>query len=379
MVRSSIIFVAQVVVLGLAFAFVIVVANPELLSGVRVVSIKESDAARAGPTVSEGPFSYAKAVRVAAPAVVNIHTTQALPDTSADPFIERLMPNFESMPRALQNQGSGVLISPAGYILTSHHVVDRSETIQIMLKDGRTTFADLVGADPETDIAVLKIELQDLPSITINNSEGLNVGDVVLAIGNPFGVGQTVTMGIVSATGRNRLGINTFEDFIQTDAAINPGNSGGALVNARGELVGINSAIFSQSGGSEGIGFAIPIALARGIMRQLVEKGYVERGWLGIEVMSLQPALAEQLGIEPNSGVLISAVSHPGPGLVVGLRPGDVITHINAKPVTDTHHVVVSISSLGPGEQVSLQIVRQSETLIVHPTVTQRPSAFSSP
>ncbi len=379
MVRSSITFLVRFGSLGLALAFVVVVFKPELLGGPQIVSIKESGGDRISPTTAEGPFSYAKAVRIAAPAVVNIHTIQKSTQSSAGSFGERLMPDFESMIQAPENQGSGVLISSAGYILTSHHVVDRSQTIQIMLKDGRTTLAKLVGADPETDIAVLKIELLDLPSITISNSQRLDVGDVVLAIGNPFGVGQTVTMGIVSATGRNRLGINTFEDFIQTDAAINPGNSGGALVNARGELVGINSAIFSQSGGSEGIGFAVPIAQARGIMRQLVEKGYVERGWLGIEVVSVESALAEKLGIEADTGVLISAVSHPGPGLAAGLRPGDVITHINEEPVSDTHDAVVNISRSGPGERMSLQIIRQSESLFVYPTVSQRPPASVQP
>ncbi len=284
----------------------------------------------------EGPASYASAVQQAAPAVVNIFTAKITVQKNNslfnDPLFQRFFGDrFQSQPRKkLQTSlGSGVIISDKGYILTNNHVIEDADEIRLVLSDGRTLDATVAGVDPDTDLAVLKTETKDLPTITLGNSQGVQVGDVVLAIGNPFGVGQTVTMGIVSATGRDQLGINTFENFIQTDAAINPGNSGGALINAYGELVGINTAIFSKSGGSHGIGFAIPVTLAKGVMDQILKKGRVVRGWLGIAGQDITPALAESFGLKESRGVLVSGVLEGGPADKAGIQPGDVIAKID--------------------------------------------------
>ena len=219
-------------------------------------------------------------------------------------------------------------MSKEGYLLTNNHVTAGADQIIVALQDRRETLARVIGSDPETDLAVLKIDLPDLPAITLGRSDTIRIGDVVLAIGNPFGVGQTVTMGIISATGRNQLGLNTYEDFIQTDAAINPGNSGGALVDAQGNLLGINTAIFSRSGGSQGIGFAIPVKLAMDVMRSIVEKGQVVRGWLGLEVQALTPELAESFGLLDSPGILVAGVYREGPAAKAGLQPGDIILKI---------------------------------------------------
>ena len=269
--------------------------------------------------------------------------------------------------------GSGVIISDQGYLLTNHHVVSGADEIQVMLMDGRSFRAEMTGADPESDLAVLKIEADELPSVILGQSENLRVGDVVLAIGNPFGVGQTVTFGIVSATGRNSLGINTYENFIQTDAAINPGNSGGALINARGELVGINTAIFSKSGGSQGIGFAIPMSLAKGVMQQIVEQGAVVRGWLGIEAQDLTPALAQSFGLNSTKGVLIAGVLRNGPADNAGIEPGDVLLAINGTDVSNARDAMNRIAQLPPGTQLAIQGVRQGEDFDLTATIAQRP------
>jgi serine protease DegS len=271
--------------------------------------------------------------------------------------------------------GSGVIASTSGYVLTNNHVIEGADEIQVALRDGRSTEAKLVGSDPETDIAVLKIEMEELPNITFAQSDALRVGDVVLAIGNPFGVGQTVTMGIVSATGRNRLGINTFENFIQTDAAINPGNSGGALINPYGHLIGINTAIFSRSGGSQGIGFAIPVSLATDIMQQIIQKGHVVRGWLGIEVQEITPQLAESFGLKDTAGVIVAGVLRNGPAAKMGLRPGDIITHVEGNALNDSRSVMDSIAHMAPDTELTIQILRQGETKVMQGKVGERPAA----
>ncbi|MES9887625.1 MAG: trypsin-like peptidase domain-containing protein, partial [Candidatus Sedimenticola sp. 6PFRAG1] len=269
--------------------------------------------------------------------------------------------------------GSGVIINKDGYILTNHHVVASADEIKVVLSNGKTLQARIVGTDPDTDLAVIHADSEDLPEITVGNSEALQVGDVVLAIGNPFGVGQTVTMGIVSATGRDQLGINTFENFIQTDAAINPGNSGGALINARGELVGVNTAIFSKSGGSQGIGFAIPVDLAKGIMNQILTQGRVVRGWLGIAGQDITPELAESFELQERSGVLVSGVLEGGPADEAGIEPGDIITRIDNRIPSGSQEILSIISAKRPGTSIHIQGWRGSKQFDTEATISERP------
>jgi len=269
--------------------------------------------------------------------------------------------------------GAGFVISPDGDILTNHHVVDGADDIEVLLADGRQANAKLVGTDPDSDVAVLKIDLDKLPAITFGDTDAVQVGDAVLAIGNPFGVGQTVTAGIVSALGRNQLGINTFENFIQTDAAINPGNSGGALVDATGSLVGINTAIFSRSGGSLGIGFAIPANTARMVMESLVRDGSVTRGWIGVEPRDLTPEMAESLRLPVKSGVLITGVLQNGPAGNGGMKPGDVVVKIADKSIGNTAQLFNSVAALKPGEAVAIAVQRGERTVELKVQVAQRP------
>jgi serine protease DegS len=274
--------------------------------------------------------------------------------------------------------GSGVIISDRGYVITNNHVIQDADEIQVLLADGRNAQATVVGVDAETDLAILRIELDKLPTLVIGDSNRLRVGDIALAIGNPFGVGQTVTFGIISATGRDHLGINTYEDFIQTDAAINPGNSGGALINAHGELIGINSAIYSRSGGSQGIGFAIPASLAKGVMKQIIEHGRVVRGWLGLEAQDLTPALAESLGLDTRQrGVLIAGVLRDGPADQAGIQPGDVLTAIGDITVSASTEAMKIISELRPDTVVVLSGAREGKQFTTRARIIQRP--LSSP
>ncbi|MCW8943917.1 MAG: Do family serine endopeptidase [Sedimenticola sp.] len=328
----------------------------------------------------EGPVSYASAVQQAAPAVVNIFTAKLTVQRGNslfdDPLFQRFFGDrFKVQPRKKRQTslGSGVIFSDRGYILTNHHVVADADEIRIVLSTGRTLDATVVGVDPDTDLAVLKTDTKDLPTLTVGSSQAVQVGDVVLAIGNPFGVGQTVTMGIVSATGRDQLGINTFENFIQTDAAINPGNSGGALINARGELVGINTAIFSKSGGSHGIGFAIPVALAKGVMDQILKKGRVVRGWLGIAGQDITPELADSFQLKEQRGVLVSGVLEGGPADKAGIQPGDVIAKIDNRVLTSSHDVLNIIAVIAPGEKVAIQGWRDGEPFNIKVEVSERP------
>jgi len=331
-------------------------------------------------TPSQGPVSYATAVAKAIPTVVNIYTSKTTIEPGNtlfdDPLFQRFFGDrFSSRPRMRQQTslGSGVIISDEGYILTNNHVVAAADEIRVVLADGNTLQASIVGTDPESDLAVLQIDAQDLPVIPIGNSDTLRVGDVVLAIGNPFGVGQTVTMGIVSATGRSQLGINTFENFIQTDAAINPGNSGGALINARGELIGINTAIFSKSGGSQGIGFAIPVTLAKGIMDSILDKGRVVRGWLGIAGQDITPALAQSFHLKAGQGVLVSGVLEGGPADRAGLQPGDIITRIDKQTPANAHEILTIISALKPGSEVTIEGWRGGKRFEIEAEISERP------
>jgi serine protease DegS len=352
----------QVITAGLALAFVAVILKPELLDVVRPPTQPTPPVT---PAIAipggSAPTSYADAVARSAPAVVNISTAKLVTERPnplfEDPVFRRF---FGEAPDDLPRQrletslGSGVIVSDSGHVLTNNHVIAGADQIVIQLADGRVAEATLVGADPESDLAVLETELHDPPQIALGSSETLRVGDIVLAIGNSFGVGQTVTMGIVSATGRDQLGISTFEDFIQTDAAINPGNSGGALINTAGELVGINTAIFSRSGGSQGIGFAIPVSLAGRIQRQILEQGRVVRGWLGVEIQNVTPQLAESFGLPEVTGILIAGVLPDGPADRAGLHPGDVVTAVDGVIIDDAATALELIVMLAPGERVVL-------------------------
>ena len=278
--------------------------------------------------------------------------------------------NVFSVPRG---SGSGFIWDDQGHVVTNHHVIESADEIEVALADGRTAPARVVGSDPETDLAVVKIDLGNLPAITFSQSEQLSVGDVVLAIGNPFGVGQTVTQGIVSALGRSHLGINTFENFIQTDAPINPGNSGGALINANGDLVGINSAIYSRSGGSMGIGFAIPVSLAKQIMEQIIRQGSVTRGWIGVEAQDITPELAESFKLPEVRGALIAGVMRGGPADRAGVRPGDILMEIDGKPVLDSAIMLNLVAALKPGHKAILKITRNQASLSLTAAIGTRP------
>jgi len=399
-------YLARAALLGVAVAAVLVFVWPQILhlpgnandSARSSPAPTSTDLVAAAPTIapvptpgvispsSVGPVSYAAAVDRAAPAVVNINTAKIVQVRSHpffdDPifreFFGRNNPDIIGPRQKVETSlGSGVILSPDGYIVTNNHVIRDADQIQVALKDGRTAQARVIGVDPETDIAVLQIKLQNLPVIALGDSETLRVGDVVLAIGNPFGVGQTVTMGIVGGTGRSKLGINTFENFIQTDAAINPGNSGGALVNAHGALVGINTAIFSKSGGSHGIGFAIPTSLVRGVMQDIISYGRPQRGWLGVEAHALTSEQARALKLKVGDGVVVVAVMRGGPAHQAGLQPGDVIQAINGKRIHEAHDALLEISSQKPGNRVQMNVLRDGKELILEPVAIERPTNIS--
>ncbi len=328
-----------------------------------------------------GPVSYAEAVDRATPAVVNIYTRTTLKRRRHplldDPLFRHFfnnsdLPQQERMQSAL---GSGVIISPEGYLLTNNHVIEGADEILVLLQDGREAQAVLVGTDPESDLAVLKIELDNLASIRIGDAANAQIGDVVLAIGNPFGVGQTVTQGIISATGRYGLGINTYENYIQTDAAINPGNSGGALIDARGNLLGINTAILDKTGYSVGIGFAIPSDTAIKIMQDLVNYGQVVRGWLGIEAQQMTPELAQSFNLSNPTGIIITAIYNNSPAHKAGLRPGDIILRMNEATVSDGRLSMMQVAQGRPGDEIEIEVLRNGEHVIVKGVLGVKPSS----
>ncbi|MDT8403510.1 Do family serine endopeptidase [Sulfuriflexus sp.] len=381
---KSLLFFFQLLTAVLAALIFVLIFKPELLQGpAPVVEITEQAPAPAlaDEARNRGPVSYADAVERSAAAVVNIYTAKLVTEQRSplldDPFFRRFFGDQLPAPRQRleTSLGSGVIMSPNGYILTNNHVIQGADEVRVALANGNTPLATVIGTDPETDLAVLKINYIRLPAITLGKSDALRVGDVVLAIGNPFGVGQTVTLGIVSATGRSQLGINTFENFIQTDAAINPGNSGGALINAHGQLVGINTAIFSKTGGSQGIGFAIPAALARDVMEQIIENGHVVRGWLGVEAQNLGPELAESFNLEAGAGVVIAGVLRRGPAEEAGLRPGDILTHINDAHIDSSFTLLNTIAAHKPGETLVLRILRDGKELELSAKVAERPQS----
>ncbi|MCK6416553.1 MAG: trypsin-like peptidase domain-containing protein [Giesbergeria sp.] len=374
MKRIWLLFSQTVTVLVAAY-FVVATLQPDWIrkgairSGAGIALIEAPPSA----TGHVPPGSLSGAARKASPAVVSINTSTApaRDPRSSDPWFRFFFGDQGNEPQA--GLGSGVIVSPDGYILTNNHVVEGADEIDVTLSDSRRARARVVGTDPETDLAILKVELDKLPVIVLGNSDELAVGDVVLAIGNPFGVGQTVTSGIVSALGRSQLGINTFENFIQTDAAINPGNSGGALVDVNGNLLGINTAIYSRSGGSLGIGFAIPVSTARMVLDGIVREGKVTRGWIGVEPNELSPELAETFGVKAAEGVIITGVLQDGPAAQGGMRPGDVIVQVAGKPVTNVAGLLSSVAALRPGEAATFQVQRGNRVMDLELTPGVRP------
>lgn len=341
---------------------------------VKTVQIKTAPDVTTQPSIQPNTFSYAPAVKKAAPSVVNIYTTKRVATQPTNTIHNRFFRDELNNPNARieTGSGSGVIVSSEGYILTNYHVVKNTQRVHVLLKDGRDFPARLVGSDADTDLALLKIEADGLIAVTMANDHSVSIGDIVLAIGNPFGVGQTVTMGIVSATGRDRLGLNTFENFIQTDAAINPGNSGGALIDVQGNLVGINTAIFSKDGGSQGIGFAIPVQMANNVLRQLITHGRVVRGWIGAVGRDLSAQAKERFKLQ--YGAVIQEVVQGGPAYLAGLSQGDIITHIDGSAIKDVQDVLLHVVQKKPGESMVLKGIRQGKTFKTTLLVVQRPN-----
>ncbi len=378
LVRKLLPYFVQGIVIGLVIGLIFYFfAMPNATQQRSVVEIKESRNATVVST--DGPASYANAVAIAAPSVVNINTTKLVGSRQHplynDPTFRRFFNDQQRSPmqRKDNSLGSGVIISEQGYILTNNHVITGADEIQVALIDGRQADALVIGTDPETDVAVLKISLDNLPAITFGQSDVLRVGDVVLAIGNPFGVGQTVTQGIVSATERSHLGISTYENFIQTDAAINPGNSGGALINAAGELIGINTAIYTRSGGSQGVGFAIPANTVKMVMKQILEYGHVIRGWLGIEIQTISPQLAESFGLLKAHGIIIAGVMPQGPADHAGVKTGDIILQINGEAIVDGTAALNLIAQTAPGSELHMSGIRQGKPFSITAHTSNRP------
>ncbi len=371
-------YISWPAIAGLLAAAVILLLFPEALNHKSVM--ETADLSPEAHTEWSGPASYAAAVRRASPAVVNIYTQKKLVQSRHplldDPFFQRFF-NSSNLPQQQRMQsslGSGVIITTDGYVLTNNHVVEGADQIVIQLQDGREAMVQVVGRDPETDLAVLKADLDQLTPISIGDPNQVSVGDVVLAIGNPFGVGQSVSQGIVSATGRNGLGLNTFENFIQTDAAINPGNSGGALVDAYGNLLGINSAILDRTGSSVGIGFAIPGNTAIKVLEDIIKHGRVIRGWLGVEARPLTRQAAALLDLDPPSGLVITSIYRGSPAHLAGLQSGDIITRINDYWVIDTERSMNMIADLSPGDSVKLDILRGGESSTMMAVAGTRPT-----
>ena len=374
---------AQTVTISVAILFVVTTLRPDWL-GERntppAVTIQEAIAPGSVPA-ARAPSSYADAARLALPSVVHIFTSKEIKSQrhpfADDPLFRHFFGDrLDNQPQQrASGLGSGVIVSPEGYVLTNNHVVEGADAIEVALNNGRKLPARIVGRDPESDLAVLQIKSGGkLPAITFGHTDQLHVGDVVLAIGNPFGVGQTVTMGIVSALGRSHLGINTFEDFIQTDAAINPGNSGGALIDASGNLVGINSAIYSRTGGSLGIGFAIPVSLARNVMEQIIQTGSVTRGWIGVEVQAITGELAESFGLPSSDGTLISGVMRGSPADRAGIQPGDVLLTVDGRKVNDPQSMLEAIAALRPGQKADFELRRGKAGINLKVEIARRPA-----
>ena len=375
---------AQAVTIILAAWFILITLKPDWLAQTNITTIVDSVTLKENEDSSSlSPGSYHEAVKKSMPAVVNIFTSKNSNKPAGSKDKNKKSDRFNQFffgdspdSDPISSLGSGVLVSPEGVIITNHHVISDADEIEVALSDNRKFKAKVVGSDPETDIAVLKIDAKQLPSpITLGKIDSVHVGDVVMAIGNPFGVGETVTSGIVSAMGRDHVGINTFENFIQTDAAINPGNSGGALIDTRGNLIGINTAIFSNNGGSMGIGFAIPINLVKQVMESIIQSGSVTRGWIGVEPQNVSPELAESLGLSKDTrGVLLSGVLDQGPGDRGGLKPGDVLLSVNSEKVYDVRSLLNLIAQEKPGDEINLKVIRKNKDLDLKVRVGKRPS-----
>jgi serine protease DegQ len=364
---------AQSATICLAILLIVNTLKPEWINNLPS-SVKAMHLTTATVPIKEAPVnlvapgSYRDAARRAMPSVVNIFTTKEIKQQPNPFFNDPLFRRFfgktpNPRPQKQSSLGSGVIVSSTGYIITNNHVVNSADEIDVVLSDGRKAIAKVVGTDPDTDLAVVKIDLPDLPAITLGHIENAGVGDVVLAIGNPFGVGQTITMGIISALGRNHLDINTFENFIQTDAAINPGNSGGALIDTNGNLIGINSAIFSQSGGSLGIGFAIPVSTVKSVMDGIIANGHVIRGWIGVEPQEITSDLAENFGVKEKEGTLIAGVIRGGPADKAGVKPGDILVQVNDSKVTDRVVMMNLIAQLPPNKNARLTFLRKGKSI----------------
>ena len=367
------------VTVALGLYLVVQAVRPEWLNGLAPQQRQVTTVANAVPVIEgsgrPAPDSYREAAVRAMPAVVNILSSKALRSAHPlmrDPYFRRFF--GDQVPQERQTSlGSGVIVSPDGFILTNNHVIESADEIEVILSDGRKAPARVVGTDPDTDLAVVQINLKKLPAIVLGHSESARVGDVVLAIGNPFGVGQTVTMGIVSATGRNNLHINRLENFIQTDAAINVGNSGGALVDTRGNLIGINTAIYSQSGGSVGIGFAIPVSTAKEVLDAIIQHGQVVRGWIGVETQDVTPELVENFGLAVNAGVIITGMVRGGPADLAGLQPGDILVAFDGKALTSTSELLNAVAQQAPGRRIQVVAVRGKREAAVQLTIGRRP------
>jgi Do/DeqQ family serine protease len=376
---------AQTATICLAVLFVVTTLKPEWLPGksATTVEVNQAEAPSVGATSAKA-VSYSDAVRKAVPAVVSIFTSKEV-KRRKNPFLNDPVfrhffgERFEDEAQRAFGLGSGVIISPKGYILTNQHVVEAADEIEVALSDGKKLPAKVVGNDPESDLAVLHVDAQNLPAITLGQAEDLKVGDVVLAIGNPLGVGQTVTMGIISALHRTGLSINTFENFIQTDAAINQGNSGGALIDSAGYLVGINTAILSQTGGSIGIGFAIPVSTAKQVMEQLIETGAVTRGWVGVELQEITAELADSFKLGTTAGVLVAGVQRGSPADRGGIKPGDIVLSVDGKQAKDPDTMRTLIVALAPGKQIMLKLKRGQSELELPVQVGKRPKVQRPP
>lgn len=350
--KSSLVFLLQSVVVGLAVAFLVVLIRPDLLPKI-------------GTPAGGQPFSYADAVEISAPGVANVYTKRLVQEPADASARKRF--------RVSTNFASAVIIDPEGYLVTNYHVVAEAAEIRIQLSDGRITEPEVIGVDRETDLALLRIDLREVPAVPLGSSSKLRIGDVVLAIGNPYGLTKSVTQGIVSATGRGLLNLVTFENFIQTDAAINAGNSGGALVNALGELVGINTAVLAQDAGTEGIGFAIPIDLVRGVADQIKLHGRVIRGWIGLEPDDLTIAEREALGIDNNIGILLVEVNADGPADHAGLQSGDIILSINGEQIQSRRQAQLISAGTNPGDEVEIVGMRDGERFEATVIAGERP------
>ncbi len=366
------VFLLRFAVVGLALAFLIILFKPELLrsratSATSPLSSGQSSAAATGQVTS-----YADAVARSAPAVVNIYTERVVTERTLERLFGDMWPRYRQ--RIERSLGSGVVIDAQGHVITNNHVVPEAAAISVQVSDGRVAAAKVLGRDPDTDLAVLEVNLPDLPTMPFGRSDTLRVGDVVLAIGNPLGLSQTVTQGIVSATGRGQLGVADFESFIQTDAAINFGNSGGALVNAAGELVGINTAVLARNAGIEGIGFAIPVDLVRGVMQEIFRNGRVIRGWIGVETEDLTPQLAQALGVTNGGRVVVARVYPNGPAMEAGVRQLDVITHLDDEPIQSSQQARAYVALLAPGKTVRIGGIRRGQAFELTVPIIERPT-----